>query len=366
MSESLALKYRPQSFDDVIGQPMTAVVLDQMVKQEQVPQGLLFSGPSGVGKTTAARILALQMEADVIEIDAASNGGVDQVRKLQEVVRYSTGGAYRVVILDEAQSITRQGFETLLKTLEEPPVGTIFVLVTTEQYKIPRVVLSRLIEFQFLSVTPGAIFDRLKLIRDREGITIEPHLLAFLAQQSEGNVRTAIQGLDMAVRADVTTLEGYRRLVRDQDSAPELLQALTTGNHAHIFEVLDRQLSTVGSPAQVSASLVSCIRDLFILKAGGELRRSGNGLEIRKQLARGLEQDRLLLAVRTLWDIRTKLKGSEDPRGNLELALILVAEAFTRGKTPAPNANQLPESSTPDPVPSSPPRKLTLADLRSS
>ena len=182
MADPLHLKYRPQTFADIIGQRFHTVVLGRMVELDQVPQGLLFSGPSGTGKTTTARIIAAGLKAsDVIEVDAASNGGVAEVRKLLDVVKYSTGGSYRVVILDEAHSITKQGFEVLLKTLEEPPPATIFVLLTTEPHKIPPAVLSRLLEFQFRSVTAAAILDRLKFIVAQEGLETDIRLLAHLA-----------------------------------------------------------------------------------------------------------------------------------------------------------------------------------------
>lgn len=371
MAEPLALKYRPKSFQDMIGQRLNAIVLQQMVSAEQVPSALLFSGPSGVGKTTAARILASAMEAtDTIEIDAASNGGVGEVRKLLDVVRYSTGGSWRVVILDEAQSITRQGFEAFLKTLEEPPAGTVFVLVTTEPHKIPDTILSRLVEFQFRAIPASEVLDRLVVIAQRESIDIEPDLLHHLAQRADGNVRTAIQALDMAARARVRTVQQYKTLAGEHDPAPSLLAALMTGNHERIFALLDEQLSTIGSPGQIAAELVSCIRDLFVMKAGGSLSVTGASFDSRRELALRLEQERLLFAVKTLWEVKTRIRGSDDPRGTLELALILIAEAFTRGKaTPTPAAapqQPLPTSATPQAaeVPRTQPRKLSLAELQ--
>lgn len=365
VAESLALKYRPQKFPELIGQRLNAVVLQQMVDTGSVPSALLFSGPSGVGKTTAARILASAMGAsDTIEIDAASNGGVNEVRKLLEVVRYSTGGSYRVVILDEVQSITRQGFEAFLKTLEEPPPGTVFVFITTEPHKIPGTVLSRLVEFQFREIPPSEVLDRLVDVAQSERISADPELLHHLAQRSGGNMRTALQNLDMANRAHVSTLGAYKSLVGERDQAPVLLAALMTGDHGRIFSVLDDQLSTVGSPGRITAELVACIRDLFVLKSGGALRVTGAGLEVRRELALRIEQERLLFAVRTLWEVKTRIRGSDDPRGNLELALIMISEALTRGKQTS--------SSTPSPqtvvhvsteVPKVP-HKMTLSEMQ--
>ena len=366
MAEPLHLKYRPQTFSHIIGQSYNAAVLERMVELHDVPAGLLFAGPSGTGKTTVARLIAKGLDAtDVIEVDAASNGGVTEIRKLLEVVKYSTGGSYRIVILDEAHSITPQGFEALLKTLEEPPPGTIFILASTEPHKVPKPVRSRLIEFQFRSVTAAAILDRLRYISAQESLDMDVKLLAHLAQLSKGNVRTAIQSLDMAVRAEVTSLAGYQRLAGEADPGPALLAALTTGDHGHIFALLESQLSTIGSPAVIQSELVATIRDLFVLKSSGQLGVTGTALESRKELARLIEQERLLFAIRTLWDLKTKLRVSDDPRGNLELAVILIAEAFTRGKAPRqPQPPQQVAEATP--APAQPAKKLSLSDLQRS
>lgn len=392
MAESLALAYRPRKFRDMIGQRITALVLQQMVETGSVPTALLFSGPSGVGKTSAARILADALDnrledremrdtdresmlipsVNRIEIDAASNGGVAEIRKLLDGLRYAPPvNEHWVVILDEAHSITRQGFEAFLKTLEEPPAQTVFVLVTTEPHKIPDTILSRLIEFQFRSINAAEILDRLRLVAEKESIDASPELLHYLAQRSDGNMRSALQSLEAVWRASIKTVEEYREMAGDHDPAPSLMAALMTGNHDQIFTLLDKQLSTIGSPGQITASVVECIRDLFVLKAGGNLQVVGASLESRRELARRLEPERLLFAVKTLWEVKTRLRGSDDPRGTLELALILIAEAFTRGKTISPPVAVSPSLSAPSEsstqaseMPRTQPRKLTLAELQ--
>lgn len=359
MSEMLALKYRPTTFDDVVGQRHTAAILRRMVETERVPSGLLFSGPSGVGKTTAARILASSMDAgDVIEVDAASNGGVAEVRKLLDTVRYSLGGAYRIVILDEAQSITKQGFEAFLKTLEEPPENTIFVLCSTEPYKIPDSIKSRVIEFEFKAITSGDVAGRLATIAVREEIKIERDLVLHLANRADGNLRTAVQYLDKVSRAGIETLAEYIDLAGEGDIGPQLLAALMTNDHDRIFQVVEEQLTKVASPGQLVAALIETIRDLFIIKAGGTL-PEGQGFEIRKQISSRLDQDKLMLAIRVLWELRTKVRVSEDPRGNLDIALVLISEAISRGNptrvVPAVHSEQSPKPA---------PRKLTLAEMQ--
>ena len=365
-TEPLALRYRPTQFSEMVGQRINALVLQRMVDTERVPHALLFSGPSGVGKTTAARVLASQMGAsDVIEVDAASNGGVDQIRKLLDVTRFSTGGFHRLLILDEAHSISRQGFEALLKTLEEPPGNTVFVLVTTEPHKIPGTVLSRLVEFQFRSVPDADVLDRIMVVSQQEGIHAEFDLINHIVRKAGGNVRTALMALDQSWRAQVTTLVDYLRLTGEHDPAPSLLEACSSGDHARVFEVLDSQLSSVGSPGQITAELISCLRDLLVLRAGGTLKATGEDYEVRHGLAIKLEPERLLAAIRVLWEVKTKIR-SDDPRGVLEMALVLVTEAFTKGRDIIPKVMKLPESGTPPVLTNGAqtPRRMSLSDLQ--
>ena len=351
MTDALVLKYRPARFVDIVGNRMHAVVLSNMVATGQVPPGLLFSGPSGVGKTSAARILSTELGAtDIIELDAAS-----------------TGGGFRVIILDEAQSITKAGFEALLKTLEEPPEQTVFVLCSTEPHKIPDTIQSRLIEFEFRAVSENDILDRLIFIASEEEIPAEDALLRFIAQRAQGNVRKAIQALDMARRAQTLTYLSFIELSGEQDTIPILMAALATGDHEKVFTALDHQLA-VKSPARVSAELVAGIIDLLIITAGGEPRVTGSARERRVAIAQRLDRENLLLCVKILWDTQTALRSSEDARGSLELALVLIAAALTRGR---PLDTQAGAEVTPttvaarDAAPSAS-KKLSLADMQKS
>lgn len=360
MTDVLALKYRPARFSDIVGNRMHAIVLSNMVTDAQVPPALLFSGPSGVGKTSAARILAAEMKAtDVIELDAASNGGVDSIRGLLDLTRYSTGGGYRIIILDEAQSITPQGFEALLKTLEEPPEQTVFVLCSTAPWKIPDVILSRVIEFEFRTVSENDILERLQFIASEEEFPADLELLQHLAQRAHGNVRSAIQALDMCRRSHNLTLLGYLELSGQHDTIPILVAALTTGDHDKVFTALDQQLA-VKSPGRVTAELTSCVIDLLIVKAGGEPRVTGTARERRVRIAQRLDRENMLLAVKILWDAQTALRSSEDPRGTLELSLVLIAAALSRVReTEAQRPVAAPTGTTAEPS-----RKLTLAEMQ--
>lgn len=374
MNEPLALKYRPQRFADMVGQDLNATVLEQMVKTVQVPSGLLFSGPSGVGKTTAARILAQELngiENDqfVIEVDAASNGGVADVRALIEALRYGSGSAYRIVILDEAHSMTREAFNALLKTLEEPPAGVIFVLVTTEPHKIPGTILSRLMEFTFRSVTAEAIAKRLKWVCAEEGLEPSVGLVLRIAQQSGGNVRSALMDLDLAMRAGVSTAQGFVDLHGLSDNTPELLRRMIEGDIPGVVDALDTACSGVSHPAVVIGRLIRALRDILVLRSGGTLDPPDDSL---RDLALRLPNERVLAALRTLWDARVRLRPSPDARADLDLAAILLAEVLSRG-LPAlvPEDKALDSAQQEDVVPApeampSPPqeRRLTLAEMQ--
>lgn len=349
----------------MIGQKLNATVLARMVEIREVPSGLLFSGPSGSGKTTAARILATKLDGDVLEIDAASNGGVAEVRKLIDTLRYSSGSEFRVVIIDEVQSMTREAFNALLKTLEEPPAGTIFILVTTEPEKIPEPVLTRLMEFEFRRVTPAEIFDRLTEIATKEAIEAEADLLLYLAQTSNGNVRAAVTSLDMIRLANITTVAEYRKAQGAQDVGPVLVAALLAGDPAKLFSAVDKLLSVTGNPMYLANELLATLRDMTVVRAGGSLSIEGRYSDLRRDLALRVEPERVLAAMKTLWDLKTRVRGADNPRGNLELALILIADVFTRGKAPAP----APKAPTPAktapvaPPATEAPKKLTLAQL---
>jgi DNA polymerase-3 subunit gamma/tau len=362
MTEALALRYRPTTFEGIVGQRLTAVVLSQMVATGSVPTGLLFAGASGSGKTTAARVLANALGGDVIEVDAASHGSVDDVRKMIESLKYSAQGDKRVVIYDEAHSMSKEAYNALLKTLEEPPAGTYFILVTTEPQKIPETVKGRLIEFTFNKLKPADIHDRLVYVVIQEEISISDPLLALFADRAEGSMRDALMLLDLASRAGIENVEQYRELTGESDVAPELVEALATGDASQIWSAVGTSMQRVPDPNQIAAALVQCLKEVLILRAGGQISISGARLALRQDLAARIEPERILQAMKILWDLRSKVRTTADPRGNLDLALVLVSEAFTRGKQ-LPSQAQAP-AVVPKPPAPAPQRRLTLAEMK--
>lgn len=375
MIEPLTLKYRPHTFDDMVGQRLTAVVLNQMVANKSVPNALLFDGPRGTGKTSAARILAMELNPTeresilngtslaILEVDAASHGSVADIRYLTEQLRYSVGANNRVVILDEAHSITREGFNALLKTLEEPPANVTFVLVTTEPHKLPETILSRLMEFEFRRVTPEELLSRVVSIAEKEGISGNNELLVKICETADGSVRDAIKNLDFVHRAEIETAEQYIDLIGEKDVGPLLFASLMTNDHAKIFSVFDHLMLEIGDPRILATALSDLITDLFILKSDGNVKASGKALEYRIKLSNLVQSDNLFSAVQILWDLKTRVRWNEDQRAALATALVLVSSKLTDGKTK--------ESITPDVSETSPvasiqdvPRALSLSELQ--
>lgn len=363
---SLAVKYRPRSFATTSGQKPVRLVLRQMVRTGLVPNALLFTGSRGTGKTTTARVLAAALNGhvdgdvdpdsevaqavlagrstDVIELDAASNGGVDSVREIRDLVAYAPIG-WRVVILDEAHSMTREAFNALLKTLEEPPPRTVFVLVTTEPQRIIETVRSRCMEFVFSRLSEVDITARLREVADAESIEVEDGLLAHLASSVQGAMRDALMLLEQCGLVGVKTLAQWREFVGETDSAPEILQQCVRGTVGGAFEAIDRALQTTGDVTGLADALVSTLRDVAVLQCGGEITATGEGLEIRQKLARDIEPARLLKAFRVLWGLRSGMRLGSGRKEEIELCAAVLADvllleapkAMVRNTSPAPH-----------------------------
>jgi len=289
-----ARKYRPGTFDDVIGQPHVVQTLVNAITTKRIAQAYLFSGTRGVGKTTVARILAKALNCeqgptgmpcgicvncteiaqghsvDVIEIDGASNTSVDDVREIRENVKFTPfKGAYRVYIIDEVHMLSNSAFNALLKTLEEPPSHVVFIFATTEIHKIPATILSRCQHYNFRRIAKTEIIARLRHVAEQDGIELEERSLAALARASEGSMRDGLSLLDQAVafggksivHAELETLLG----AVPQELLRSLIQSIISQDSAAAFRTLSQLVEGGHDLRAYCADVVEYLRNLLVV-----------------------------------------------------------------------------------------------------
>jgi DNA polymerase-3 subunit gamma/tau len=314
----LARKYRPQRFADVVGQDHVTVTIMNALTQQRIAHGYIFSGHRGIGKTTIARILAMALNCrntigseirpnaepcevcescieiragnavDVIEIDAATNRGIDEIRELRDAARYRPSrDKYKIYILDEAHQITDAAFNALLKTLEEPPDHIVFMMATTQPEDIPQTVRSRCQHFSFHAVKLVDILGQLRLIATQEGIHADDAALALLAEAGDGSMRDALSIMDQAI-ASAPTEDGIARLDASQirelmGTVPNavferILEAVDANQSAEVITVANQLLDAGNSPAQLARQCVRYLRNCVIAKISN-LNPDGSNLD---------------------------------------------------------------------------------------
>src|SRR5450631_3254940 len=305
----LARKYRPQRFADVVGQDHVTVTLMNALNQNRIAHGYIFSGHRGIGKTTIARILAMALNCrnpigselrptpepcevcescteiragnavDVIEIDAATNRGIDEIRELRDAARYRPArDRYKIYILDEAHQITDAAFNALLKTLEEPPDHIVFMMATTQPEDIPQTVRSRCQHFSFHAVKLVDILGQLRSIATQEGIAADEGALSLLAEAGDGSMRDALSIMDQAI-ASAPTEEGHARLDTAQirelmGTVPNavferMMEAVNANHSAEVMTTANQLLDAGNSPAQLARQCVRYLRNALIAKVAG-------------------------------------------------------------------------------------------------
>jgi len=396
MYQVIARKYRPQSFADVVNQEHVKTTLENAIAQNRIAHGYIFSGQRGTGKTTVARILARCLNCvngptnlpcgvcasckeiaaggsvDVIEIDAASNRGINEMRELRENVRYQPArDKYKVFIIDEAHQITNEAFNALLKTIEEPPAWAVFMLCTTEAHKIPATIASRCQHFSFRSVEFEALVARMAWICEQEGIHADAEALSVLAQAGEGSVRDSLSALDQAIACCGDTLQAseVRALLGafSLDALGDVSQALVDGSAARMLDVVN-ELERNGQNLQhFSRELARYFRNLLVAKiAGGDTRliaaSAGERQRLAEMAAQFSEED-LTRYLQLSLDLFRDLQFSLQPRFHLELGLlrmvqagrlVSIEEALAGIGTGGERAKPAPSTARPAPAPPSP------------
>ena len=348
----LARRWRPRLFSDVVGQEHVTKTLQNAISADRIAHAYLFSGPRGVGKTTVARVLAKAVNCiegpqpepcekcincteissgksiDVIEIDAASNRGIDEIRELRESVKFApVSGRYKVYIIDEAHMITHDAFNAFLKTLEEPPEHVIFILATTEPHKIPATILSRCQRFDFRRLTRSEIIHRLRKIADSDSLSIDDESLSLIAESADGAMRDAESILDQLLSfgggkiqaEEVSSLLGLGEYRLLDQLAGNILQSDSAGSLKTLNDLADRGADL----SQCLKRLVAHFRDLMIYKENPDLiDASETRIQRLADQSGGVSIDRLMKIARILTQAESDTKQLGYERLNLELALI--------------------------------------------
>ena len=362
MYQALYRKYRSQTFGEMVGQKVISTTLRQAVESGKISHAYLFSGPRGTVKTSAAKIFAKAMNCpnqvdgepcnhcdicrditngsleDVIEIDAASNNGVDEIREIRDKSTYAPSRAtYKVYIIDEVHMLSTGAFNALLKTLEEPTENVVFILATTELHKIPATILSRVQRFEFKSIKQGAIKEHLASILEKEGLTFDDEALTIISRRAEGGMRDALSILDQALSlsADnnvsqsvaeeitgsigLTALDSFVASVRNQDTTKALSNLETLFDNGK-------------SMSRFATDLLEYFRDLLIVKAGGE--NSHHSPLFEENLS--LEQDRLFQLIDLVTSALPEIKTGTHPKIYAEMLTIKLTETSAQVRQDIP------------------------------
>ncbi len=353
---ALYRKWRPQVFGDVKGQDHIVTTLQNQIRSERIGHAYLFCGTRGTGKTSVAKIFARAVNCEhpvdgspcgecpscrqiqagaslnVVEIDAASNNGVENIREIREQVQYPpTEGRYRVYIIDEVHMLSTGAFNALLKTLEEPPSYVIFILATTEVHKIPITVLSRCQRYDFRRITVDTIADRLKELTDAEGMAVEDRALRYVAKAGDGSMRDALSLLDQCAAfhyGETLTYENVLDVLGAVDNRVfrELFCALRNGQTKECILKLEEMVIQGRELSQFVADFIWFLRNLLLLKTAGEgeelLDMSEDNLKQLREDAALADENVLMRYIRVFSEVLNQIRFAAQKRVLVELAFI--------------------------------------------
>ncbi|MGC2110252.1 MAG: DNA polymerase III subunit gamma/tau [Candidatus Korobacteraceae bacterium] len=358
----LARKYRPQKFSQVIGQDHVTRTLKNAIEQGRIAHGYIFSGHRGIGKTTIARILAMALNCqsqdhpvpepcgvcdscreiragnsvDVIEIDAATNRGIDEIRELREAARYRPArDRFKIYILDEAHQITDAAFNALLKTLEEPPSHIVFMMATTQPEDIPQTIRSRCQHFSFHAVRFDDIVQQLRDIAKQEGIAADDNALAMLAEVGDGSMRDALSIMDQAIACCGTTLSGdlVRGLVGTvtSDVLEDVMDAVARNSSEDVLRTIDRLLVEGQSPQHFARQMLRFLRNALVAKVAGSdsqvLQISSDERARVSRVAERFGEEDLSRFMQIMLRTHSELGYKQEQRFLLELGLLKLVHA---------------------------------------
>ena len=353
---ALYRKYRPVEFEDVKGQDHIVTTLKNQIKAERIGHAYLFCGTRGTGKTTIAKIFAKAVNCEhpvdgspcgecascrsiaagtsmnVIEIDAASNNGVDNIREIRDEVEYSpTEGKYKVYIIDEVHMLSIGAFNALLKTLEEPPSYVIFILATTESHKIPITIMSRCQKYDFRRISIDTISGRLQELMDEEGTEVEERAIRYIAKAADGSLRDALSLLDQCIAFFLGQKLTYDHVLEvlgavDTELFSRLLRKVMESDAAGSMELLEELVIQGRDLGQFVSDFTWYLRNLLLMKSSDDMEEmldmSSENLILLKEEAQMIDGEVLMRYIRILSDLSGQLRFSVQKRILIEIALI--------------------------------------------